>query len=150
MHDGLDQAEPVVGGNGVPMSTNTNGSDSPLAQAMEGSLRGDRVDEFHYSISSVDLTSPTSMTDQKESFYLTLPINQLVKRLSSDAQIGSSLQDEIRGALIVAVARVVTESIDRHERAATKLSNRLLWLNVILGAFTIVGTVLAVIPFLPK
>ena len=63
------------------------------------------------------------------------------------AQVGSQLHSEIVGALATVLTKELAESIDRHERAATALSNRLLWLNIILGIFTVAGTVLTVAAF---
>ena len=55
------------------------------------------------------------------------------------------LHEEIKGALIAVVSKQLCESIDRHEKAASRLSMQLLWLNIILGVFTIAGTVLTII-----
>ena len=80
----------------------------------------------------------------KQSDYVNKPVSELVKALCDHAQPGSQLHEEIKGALSAALTTQLSESIDRHERAATRLSNQLLWLNIILGVFTVVGTVLTV------
>jgi hypothetical protein len=79
-----------------------------------------------------------------QSEYVNMPVPELVKALCDHAQPGSKLHEEIKGALSAALTKQLSESIDRHERAATRLSNQLLWLNIILGVFTVVGTVLTV------
>lgn len=79
--------------------------------------------------------------------YVDMPIPQLVKALCDHAQPGSQTHEEIKGALSVALIKSLTDSIDRHEQAATRLSNRILWLNIILGIFTVVGTVLTIMSF---
>lgn len=77
-----------------------------------------------------------------------MPTPELVKALCSHAQVGSSTHSEIMGALAAVLTKDITESIDRHEQAATRLSNQLLWLNIILGIFTVLGTVLTVTSWL--
>jgi hypothetical protein len=84
------------------------------------------------------------MSSTTQSAYVDMPIPELVKALCDHAQPGSKLHEEIKGALNAALVSQLASSIDRHERAATCLSNQLLWLNVILGVFTIVGTVLTI------
>lgn len=79
-----------------------------------------------------------------QSEYVNMPVPELVKALCDHAQPGSKLHEEIKGALSAALTKQLSESIDRHEQAASRLSNQLLWLNIILGVFTVVGTVLTV------
>lgn len=88
------------------------------------------------------------MSEYKESNYLNKSIAELIYALCHHAQPGSQRYEEIKGALYVALIDQLCNSMDRHEQAATKLSNRILWLNVILGIFTIVGAVLAVFSFI--
>ena len=88
------------------------------------------------------------MSDKKTSRYVDMSAPELVKALCDHAQPGSQVHEEIKGALSTVLTKHLADSIDRHERAASRLSNRLLWLNIILGAFTIIGTILAVISFL--
>jgi hypothetical protein len=76
-----------------------------------------------------------------------MPVPELVKALCDHAQTGSQLHAEISGALAAVLAKNLVESIDRHERAASRLSTQLLWLNIILGVFTVAGTALALISF---
>jgi len=77
-----------------------------------------------------------------------MPVAEVVKALCTHSQPGSQLHEEIKGALSAVLIKSLTESIDRHERAATRLSGQLLWLNIILGIFTIAGTVLTIIAFI--
>lgn len=90
------------------------------------------------------------MSTDKESRYLSMPPTEIVKALCTHAQAGSQLHEEIKGALSAVLTKNLTDSIDRHEKAASVLSTRLLWLNIILGAFTVVGTVLAVVAFIQQ
>jgi hypothetical protein len=91
------------------------------------------------------------MNDPKmKSLYLEMPLPEVVKALSGDARAGSQLHEEIKGAVQVRAAMHLADAIDRHEKAATRLSARLLWLNIILGVFTVAGTVFALIALLPK
>lgn len=85
------------------------------------------------------------MSVQPESEYVKRPAGQIVKCLGNDAQPGSHLHEEIKGALYAVLTENLTASIDRHEKAATRLGTRLLWLNYILVALTVVGTVLAIL-----
>jgi hypothetical protein len=54
---------------------------------------------------------------------------ELVKALCDHAQPGSQVHEEIKGALSVVLTKNLTDSIDRHEKAATRLANQLLWLK---------------------
>lgn len=87
-------------------------------------------------------------SNTKMSNYIGKPVPELVRALNDDAQPGSKLHEEIKGALQAALTAQLSESIDRQERAATRLANQLLALNIILGIFTVVGTVLTIIVFL--
>lgn len=87
------------------------------------------------------------METPKDSSYVGWTPAQLTGALSTHAQVGSQLHSEIVGALATVLIKDLSESIDKHERAASKLSNRLLWLNIILGIFTVVGTLLAVVSY---
>lgn len=73
---------------------------------------------------------------------------EIVKALCDHAQPGSKLHEEIKGALAAVLVKDLTEAVDRHERAASKLSARLLWLNIVLGVFTVAGTVLSIVAFI--
>jgi len=85
------------------------------------------------------------MSEPNTSRYIDMPVGEIVKALCDHAQVGSKLHEEIKGALIAVVSQQLCESIDRHEKAASKLSMQLLWLNIILGIFTVAGTVLTII-----
>lgn len=84
---------------------------------------------------------------EPQSHYTDKSAPELVKALCDHAQPGSKLHEEIKGALYTVLTNNLTSSIDKHEKAATRLSNQLLWLNIILGIFTIVGTVLSIVAF---
>ena len=88
------------------------------------------------------------MPTKTESHYLKKEIPELVKALCDDAQPGSKMHEEIKGALYVLLVKNLSASIDRHEKASSKLSNRILWLNIVLGIFTIAGTILAIYSFI--
>lgn len=87
------------------------------------------------------------MSTPKEISYVNMPVPQLVKALRDHAQVGSQMHSEIAGALAAVLTTNLVESIDRHERAASRLSNQLFWLNIILGVFTVAGTVLTIVSF---
>ena len=78
------------------------------------------------------------------------PIDELVWLLANEGETHSRAHQEVKGALAAALVKQLAESIDRHERAASRLSAQLLWLNVILGLFTVVGTVLTVMALLKQ
>jgi Mg2+ and Co2+ transporter CorA len=88
------------------------------------------------------------MSERKVSPYLDWAVGELLTEFRN-VGMGSQINAELQGALQAKLTGNLVDSIDRHERAATKLANRLLWLNIILGFFTILGTVLAVFTFLP-
>lgn len=92
-------------------------------------------------------TELTTMKPPKQSHYIGMPVPEIVKALSDHAQPSSKLHEEIKGALFAVLTDNLVKSIDRHEKAATRLSNQLFWLNIILGVFTVVGTVLTIIAF---
>lgn len=89
----------------------------------------------------------TNTKPPKQSHYIGMSAPEIVKALCDHAQPGSKLHEEIKGALFAVLTDSLVKSIDRHERAATRLSNQLFWLNIILGVFTVVGTVLTIIAF---
>lgn len=88
------------------------------------------------------------MNSPRKSQYVSMSIPELLAALRDHAQVGSQLHSEIQGALQARLATDLVDSIDKHERAASRLSNQLLWLNIILGAFTVLGTILAVVALL--
>ncbi len=87
------------------------------------------------------------MGTAQQSKYKGMDIPEIVRALRDHAQVGSQTHEEIKGALQAVLAMHLASSIDKHERAATRLSNQLLVLNILLGIFTVVGTVLTVIAF---
>ena len=78
-----------------------------------------------------------------------MEVGKLVKALGDHAEPGSKRHEEIKGAITIVASKTLADAIDRHEAAESRLSNRLLWLNIILGAFTVIGTILAVIGTIP-
>jgi hypothetical protein len=78
-----------------------------------------------------------------ESDYVNYTSGQLVDALTKAGVPMSINHEEIKGALLVVLTKDLVESIDKHERAASRLSNVILWLNIILGIFTIVGTIIS-------
>ena len=64
----------------------------------------------------------TTMSDDKTSRYVAMPAAEIVKALGSHAQPGSHLHEEIKGALPTVLVKSLTDSIDRHERAASVVS----------------------------
>jgi Mg2+ and Co2+ transporter CorA len=90
------------------------------------------------------------MTENNKSHYVNMPIAELVKALCDHAQPGSKMHEEIKGALSAALVVKITESIDNHERASSRLANQVLYLNIILGLFTIIGTILTIVAFIKQ
>lgn len=69
---------------------------------------------------------------------------ELCRDLTSQNANGLSIRAEVAGALATVLTKELTNTIHKHELAATKLSNQLLILNIILGIFTVVGTIIAI------
>ncbi|MEQ9107538.1 MAG: hypothetical protein RLO04_08760 [Limnobacter sp.] len=69
---------------------------------------------------------------------------ELLRSLYTDSQVGSKVYEQQRMALAVRCTEDVSSAINRFTDSNTVLSNRLLWLNIILGMFTIVGTALTI------
>jgi|LakMenEpi03Aug12_release.lakeMendotaPanAssembly.Ray.scaffolds.fasta_scaffold3172686_1 hypothetical protein len=90
------------------------------------------------------------MSDNRKSIWADKDIDELVFLLANQGDPASRAHQEVKGALAAALTRHLSESIDRHERAATKLSNQLLWLNITLGVFTVVGTVLTIVSLIKQ
>jgi len=88
------------------------------------------------------------MSNGKESSYLDMSIPEIVKALCDHAQPGPQRHEEIKGALNAKLTKSLTDSIDCHEKAASRLAQQLLWLNIIFGTFTVIGTLFAIISFL--
>ena len=86
--------------------------------------------------------------ENKRSIWPDKPIPELLWYLANQGEVGSRAHEEVKGAINAALTKQLCESIDRHERASSCLSKQILWLNFILGAFTIAGTVLAIISLL--
>ena len=69
------------------------------------------------------------------------------KELLDELLTGGGEQEIERAkmSIIVRCTEDLVKSIHDFTHSNNKLSNRLLWLNIILGAFTVIGTVLAVV-----
>jgi hypothetical protein len=68
----------------------------------------------------------------------------LLRSLYADSQVGSQVHEQQRMAIFVRCTEDLQGSIDKFTETNNRLSGRLLWLNIVLGVFTIVGTVLSV------
>jgi len=68
----------------------------------------------------------------------------LLRALYGDSQVGSQVHEQQRMAIFVRCTEDIQSSIDSFTESNNRLSGRLFWLNVTLGAFTIVGTVLTI------
>lgn len=88
------------------------------------------------------------MKQLDDSKYCDMDARQLVKALKSNAMPGSPVHEEIKGALNAVLIDSLVTSIERHQNAEAKLSRQLLILNIILGVFTVAGTVFALISFI--
>jgi len=82
----------------------------------------------------------------EKSFFMDMEISELVRSLQ-DERSQSPLLEEKKGALYATLILTLSKSIDKHSNESKVLSNRILWLNIILGIFTIIGTILAVYTF---
>lgn len=71
-------------------------------------------------------------------------IDELLAALNTDAQVNSKVWEQLRMAVVARSAQEVAGSIRDYTESNRVLSGRLLWLNIVLGIFTIVGTILAV------
>ena len=71
-------------------------------------------------------------------------IDDLLAALYTDAQVNSKVWEQQRMAVLARSAQEVAGSIREYTASNKVLSGRLLWLNILLGIFTIVGTILAV------
>ncbi len=69
---------------------------------------------------------------------------QLLASLYTDAEVGSKVFEQQRMGIFVRCTEDIQGSIDRFTRSNKRLSGQLLWLNIILGIFTIAGTVISV------
>jgi hypothetical protein len=76
--------------------------------------------------------------------------NQLLKGLLTDAQVGSQVHEQQKMAIFVRCTEDLEASVRQFTDSSNKLSNRILWLNVILGLFTIVGTALAIVQMIKQ
>jgi hypothetical protein len=87
------------------------------------------------------------MSSAKSSRFLGYTAGQLVFALSNEGEPGSKQHQEIKGALSTKLISQLSEAIDRHERAASRLASRILLLDLVVGLFTVVGFILAVMQF---
>lgn len=89
------------------------------------------------------------MAERKTSPYLadewTVP--QLLIEHRNVGIANEPIRAELQGAIQAKLTDQLVASIDRHEQAASRLSRQVLILNVVLGLFTVAGTVLTIIAF---
>jgi len=85
------------------------------------------------------------MSIPKTSRFLDYTAGQLVFALSNEGEPGSKQHQEIKGALSTKLIAQLSEAIDRHEHAASRLATRILILDCVLGLFTIAGSILAIV-----
>jgi hypothetical protein len=90
------------------------------------------------------------MTNKLESRFKGHSLWELVLAINDQGQVGSQVHSEVQAALQAAVTEHLAASIDRHEKAASRLTVQVLGLNIILGVFTVVGTILAIIAFIQE
>ncbi len=97
------------------------------------------------------------MNKENKSWVDNKSLEELVWGLGNAAGVGSKMHEEIKGALTVACTKEIKKSIDSFNqsmssgvKAANRLSNMILALNIVLGIFTVIGAVLTVIQFLDK
>ena len=76
--------------------------------------------------------------------------NQLLNNLLTDAHVGTQVHEQQKMAIFVRCTEDLEASIRKFKDSSNKLSNRILWLNIILGLFTIVGTVLAIVQMIKQ
>jgi len=68
----------------------------------------------------------------------------LLRSLYTDAQPNSKVWEQQRMAIFVRCTEDLQRSVKDFTDSNNRLSGRLLWLNIILGVFTVVGTVLTI------
>ena len=68
----------------------------------------------------------------------------LLRSLYTDAQPNSKVWEQQRMAIFVRCTEDLQRSVNDFTDSNNRLSGRLLWLNIILGIFTVVGTVLTI------
>jgi hypothetical protein len=69
---------------------------------------------------------------------------ELLTALYTDSQVNSKVHEQQKMAIFVRCTEDLQQSIGHFTQSSNKLANRILWLNIILGVFTVIGTVLAV------
>lgn len=95
-------------------------------------------------------TPPAMPEEPKKSIWIDKSAEDLVYFLSREGEPGSRAHQEVKGALNYALTKRLCDSIDRHEKASSRLAIQVLILNVILGIFTIAGTVLTIISLMKQ
>ena len=88
--------------------------------------------------------------ESKKSIWTDKSAEELVYHLANQGEPASRAHQEVKGALNYALTKRLCDSIDRHEKASSRLGIQVLILNVILGIFTIVGTVLTIISLMKQ
>jgi len=70
--------------------------------------------------------------------------DDLLKSLYKDSEVGSKVFEQQKMAIFVRCTEDFENVVKEFNVTSNKLSNRILWLNIILGAFTVAGLILAV------
>jgi len=80
--------------------------------------------------------------------------NELLRRLMTDAQVGTQTWEQQRMGIIVRCTEDIETAIksfettmEKNATASDKLANRVFWLNVILAAIAAVGATFTVLQF---
>lgn len=89
------------------------------------------------------------MSERKTSPYLKeWKLGELLSEFRNVGDTRSPIHSEVQAAIQAKLTDQLADSIDRHERAATRLTRQLFVLNIVLGVFTVSGTVLTIIAFM--
>lgn len=70
--------------------------------------------------------------------------DDLLISLYKDSQVGSKVHEQQKMAIFVKCTEDFERVIKSFDETNSKLSMRIFWLNLILGLFTIIGTVVSV------
>ena len=86
------------------------------------------------------------MADQKSFYVEGRNKNELLKGLMANSLgVGTQVFEQQRMGIFIRCTEDIEAVFEKYRVSNDRLSNRILWLNIILGIFTIVGTVIAVI-----
>jgi hypothetical protein len=83
--------------------------------------------------------------------------NELLKRLKTDAQVGTPIWEQQRMGIIVRCTEDIERSIksfentmEKNANASDKLAARVFWLNFILGVMSAIGVAFTVLQFFKR